>query len=203
MSHVFPLVSGLVMNRAFVQTLLAAEDPSGALGMIEENRQAFGLIALSPHEIIPAAVSSRGFELGHCVLGGDSFEVVQLTFEFRGFATYHLLLNPNSPVVRSVLGHVLDSGNYFILVLGADGDVQVFGSDVGEDSLIWLQAFLPRLLASRTTTEQYRRAVAAFARNPQPPGQVLQWICGDDAKHLDLCGDRVELSPMGAAVRGR
>jgi hypothetical protein len=144
-------------------------------------------------------VSSRGFELGHCVLGGDNFEVVQLTFEFRGFATYHLLLNPNSPVVRNVLGHMLDSGNYFILVLGADSDVQVFGCDVGEDSLIWLQAFLPRLLASRTTAEQYRRAVTAFSRNPQPPGQVLHWICGDEVKYLDLCGDRVELMPRRAA----
>lgn len=101
----------------------------------------------------------------------------------------------------SVLGHMLDSGNYFILVLGADGDVQVFGSDVGEDSLIWLQAFLPRLLASRTTAEQYRRAVAAFSRSPQPPGQVLHWICGDDVKYLDLSGDCVDLRPREAAAR--
>jgi hypothetical protein len=105
-----------------------------------------------------------------------------------------VLLNPNSPVVRSVLAHMLDSGDYFILVLGAS-DVQVFRSDVGDDSLVWLQAFLPRLLASRTTAEQHRKAVAAFRRNPQPPGQVLHWICGDDAKYLDLSGDRVELTP--------
>lgn len=201
MSYISPSLPGLAMNRAFVETLLSAEEPSCALGMIEERQQAFGLIALRPHEIIPATVSSRGFELGHCVLGGDNFEVVQLTFEFRGFATYHVLLNPNSPVVRSVLGHMLDSGNYFILVLDYDGDVQVFGSDVGEDSLIWLQAFLPRLLASRTTAEQYRRAVAAFSRNPQPPGQVLRWICGDDPNYLDLSGDRVELKPTGVTAR--
>jgi hypothetical protein len=118
---------------------------------------------------------------------------VQLSFEFRGFETYHVLLNPSSPVVRSVLERMIDSDDFFILVLG-DGDAQVFRSDVGQETLFWLQAFLPQLIASRTSAAQYAEGLAEFCRRPDPPGRVLEWI-GDDVRLLDLSADRVELTP--------
>ena len=187
--------SSLVMNRSFAQALVSARRPSCALGLIEEHQQLYGLVALRPHESIPQAISAKGFELGHRVLGGDGFEVVQLTFEFRGFETYHVLLNPSSPVVRSVLERMIDSDDFFILVLGADGDVQVFRSEVGRETLFWLQAFLPRLIASRTSTAQYAKSLAAFCRAPSPPGRVLDWVGDDDMRLLDLSAERVELTP--------
>jgi hypothetical protein len=183
----------LAMNRRFVQAVLAAPGPCCALGMIESGGETFGLVALRPDVVVPEAVSQAGFEFGHRVLGGPDHEVVQLSFEFRGFETFHVLLNPSSPVVRQVLEQMIDSGDYFVLVLGAESSVQVFRSDIDQESLIWLQAFLPRLIASRTSAEQYRRVLAAFRRRPQPPGLVLAWTCGDDVTLLDLGGDRVEL----------
>ncbi len=105
-----------------------------------------------------------------------------------------MLLNPSSPVVRSVLERMIDSDDFFILVLGAGG-VEVFRSDVGQETLFWLQAFLPRLLASRTSTGQYAKSLSAFCRDPSPPGRVLDWVCGDDMRLLDLSADRVELTP--------
>lgn len=194
MSTALPECADLALNRRFVNTLLDAKSPSCALGLIEEKGQLYGLVALRPDRSVPPTISDKGFELGHRVLGGDGFEVVQLTFEFRGFETYHVLLNPSSPVVRSVLERMIDSDDFFILVLGAGG-VEVFRSDVGQDTLFWLQAFLPRLLASRTSAEQYAKSLAAFCRDPSPPGRVLDWVCGDDTRFLDLSADRIELKP--------
>jgi hypothetical protein len=37
--------------------------------------------------------------------------------------------------------------------------------------------------------------VASFSREPQPPGQVLAWVCGGDPDLLDLTADRMELRP--------
>ncbi|MBW8832996.1 MAG: hypothetical protein JF606_27140 [Burkholderiales bacterium] len=182
----------LTLNRRFVRNLLDAKSPSCALGLIEAQGELYGLVALSPKELVPPTISAKGFELGHRVLGGDGFEVVQLTFEFRGFETYHVLLNPSSPVVRSVLERMIDSDDFFILVLGPGG-AEVFRSDVGQETLFWLQAFLPRLLASRTSAEQYAKSLAVFCRHPSPPGRVLDWVCGDDMRLLDLSADRVEL----------
>lgn len=182
------------MNRRFVNTLLDAKSPSCALGLIEEQGQLYGLVALRPDELVPPTISAKGFELGHRVLSGDGFEVVQMTFEFRGFETYHVLLNPSSPVVRSVLERMIDSDDFFILVLGAGG-VEVFRSEVGQETLFWLQAFLPRLIASRTSGVQYAKSLAAFCRDPAPPGRVLDWLGGDDMRLLDLSADRVELTP--------
>lgn len=193
MRTAFPARTDLALSRRLVNTLLAAKVPCCGLGLIEEQGQLYGLVALRPAESIPPAISDKGFELGHRVLGGDGFEVVQLSFEFRGFETYHVLLNPSSPVVRSVLERMIDSDDFFILVLG-NGDAQVFRSDVGQETLFWLQAFLPQLIASRTSAAQYAEGLAEFCRRPDPPGQVLEWI-GDDVRLLDLSADRVELTP--------
>ena len=46
-----------------------------------------------------------------------------------------------------------------------------------------------------TTEDQYRRAVEAFSRRPDPPGLVLNWVCRDELDYLDLTTDRLDLTP--------
>ena len=150
---------------------------------------------LRPDVSIPAQTGAHGFELGHRLLGTDTFEVVQLTFEFRDFTTYHVLLNPSSPVVRRVLDLMLSRGEYFVLVVNANGAVNAFRSELGDDSLSGLMAGWPRRQRSTTTAAQYRTVVESFSREPQPPGQVLAWVCGNDLGLLDLASDRLELRP--------
>jgi hypothetical protein len=185
----------LAVHRGFVSELLSADSPCCALGLVEERRRTLGLIALRPDEAVPEQVSASGFKLGHCVLGTDAFEVVQLSFQFVGFKTYHVLVNPSSTVAQRVLATMLQSGEYFIIVVGPDRAVQTFRSEVGEADLDGLKANWARLSASATTEAQYRRALAAFRRNPDPPGQVLEWVGGDDVDYLDICTSRLELVP--------
>ena len=104
------------------------------------------------------------------MLGTDAFEVVQLTFQFVGFKTYHVLVNPSSAVAQRALATMVQSGEYFIIVVGLDRRVQAFRSEVGQADLDGLKANWARLSTSTTTEAQYRSALATFSRSPDPLG---------------------------------
>lgn len=193
MTHSNPRLPPLAVHRGFIESMCEADGACCGLGLVEEHGHARGLIVLQPHETIPPEVSARGFELGHCVLGLDEFEVVQLTFQFVGFKTYHVLLNPSSTVVQRVLGTLLHSGEYFIFFIKGNRRVETFRSELGQENLDGLKANWARLSTSATTEAQYRRALAAFTRRPQPPGHVLEWVCGDEIEHLDIHTDHLDL----------
>jgi hypothetical protein len=65
-------------------------------------------------------VTSAGFSFGHRLFGNAAFEVVQFSFHFYGFKTYNVLVNPNNPIVQTVLTTMIESGDYFFFALGAD-----------------------------------------------------------------------------------
>jgi hypothetical protein len=44
---------------------------------------------------------------------------------------------------------------------------------------------------------QYRDALARFLVNPDPPGTLLNGVCRDDERYLDLTTDRLEMVPSG------
>ncbi|MDE0131250.1 MAG: hypothetical protein OXP66_15870 [Candidatus Tectomicrobia bacterium] len=185
----------LTVNRSFLYEFMDAETPCGALGLVEENRRQSGFVALHLDEDIPSEVMNRGFRFGHSLFGGDTFEVIHFAFEFYGFRTWNLLINPNDPLVQAVLGRMLEDEDYFFFALSADGRATAFRSEVGQDLLFYVQANLPRLQASTTTEIQYGLACLAFARNPRPPGTLLNWVCRDKTEYLDLSTDRLELNP--------
>jgi hypothetical protein len=174
---------------------LSADPPCFALGMVEERQRQYGLLALRPDKIIPPEITSTGFRFGHSLLGTSSYEVVHFALAFYGFETYNVLVNPNNPLVQTVLAAMVESGDYFFFALNAHGSVTTFRSEIGQDHLVGLQANMARIRRSTTTDAQYRRAVSAFESNPQPPGVMLQWVCQDDAAYLDLTQDRLELTP--------
>ncbi|MGA7953746.1 MAG: hypothetical protein WCA07_09530 [Gloeobacterales cyanobacterium] len=47
----------------------------------------------------------------------------------------------------------------------------------------------------RTRDEQYLQGVIHFIKNPNPKGQLLQWVCSENINALDLTQDRLELKP--------
>lgn len=53
-----------------------------------------------------------------------------------------------------------------------------------------------RLRHSTTTEAQYDLACLSFARNPRPPGALLNWVCRDKLEYLDLSTDRLGLNPV-------
>jgi len=195
MSDVYPLLPRLTVNRQFMSDFLAAEPPCFALGMVEERQRRGGFMALRPDAAIPDTVSSGGFRFGHSLFGNAAYEVVHFAFEFYGFSTYNVLVNPNNPLVRTVLTTMVESGDYFFFAISADGHATAFRSGLGQANLAGLRTSLPRIQRSTTTETQYRKAVAQFERNPDPAGTLLTWVCWDNVEYLDLTKDRLDLNP--------
>ncbi len=186
----------LTINRSFLYAFMDAEPPCGALGVVEERGQQSGFVALHLDENIPSEVMAKGFRLGHSLFGSDTFEVVHFAFGFYGFRTWNLLINPNNPLVQSVLTRMLEDEDYFFFALNADGRATTFRSEMGQDVLSYVKANFPRLQGSTTTEAQYDLACLSFASNPRPPGTLLNWVCRDKMEYLDLSTDRLELNPV-------
>jgi hypothetical protein len=168
--------------------------------MVEERKQRFAGLALRLDVPIPPDLSARGFNLGHSLWGSARFEVLHFAFAFPGFKTYHVLLNPNNPVVQAVVGSMIDRGGYFILAMGPERNITAFRADVGESDLIGLEDNIQRIRRSATTDAQYEAVLAQFRRRLHPPGPMLKWVCRDNSACLNPSLDPLELSP--ASLQG-
>jgi hypothetical protein len=185
----------LIVNRSFIREFIAASSPCFALGMVEERQRQYGLLALRPDQVLPAQVTDQGFNFGHSLLGNATCEVIHFAFEFYGFQTYHVLVNPNNPVVQSVLAQLIENKNYFFFALHPDDRVTAFRADIGQETLTGLHAHLTRLQQSTTTERQYQQILAQFTAHPEPDGRVLNWVCRHNLTYLDLTQDRMTLTP--------
>ncbi|MEM8804543.1 MAG: hypothetical protein AAGF01_00655 [Cyanobacteria bacterium P01_G01_bin.38] len=180
MSPVSPKLPSLTVNRSFIEAFITADAPCCALGMVEVEHRQTGFLALRPETAIPPEVSDIGFRFGHSLYGTSTFEVIHFGFEFYGFQTYHVLLNPNNPIVQAVLQTMLESGDYLFFALDAhSGSATAFRSDLGQHLMSNLAADWERIQMSTTADSQYRQAVSRFAENPQAPGILVDWVCRD------------------------
>ena len=121
--------------------------------------------------------------------------MIHFAFEFYGFATYNVLINPNNVLVQAVLERMIDDGDYFFFSLEASGRVTAFRAEIGQETLSRIRANRARIRQSTTTETEYRKALSAFAANPEPEGTLLYWVCRDTIDYLDLTHDRLELNP--------
>ena len=185
----------LTVNRHFMSEFIAEETPCLALGLIEEGGGGSALVALRLDRVIPREVSAAGFAFGHALIGTPGWEVVHFGFEFYGFATYNVLINPSNPTAQAVLNTMVETGDYFFFALDSDRSATAFRSEIVKSSLAGLKANMSRIRTSTTTGAQYRSAVSQFARRPEPPGTLLTWVCQDNAGALDLAEDRLVLRP--------
>jgi len=195
MSNVHSLLPKLTVNGLLMRDFFSAPSPCFALGLVEERRQPCGFLALRPQEVIPPEISDAGFRFGHSLLGTAEFEVVHFAFEFYGFTTYNVLINPNNAVARAVLTMMVETGDYFFFAISPNRSVTAFRSELGQQDLAGLKANLERIQGSTTTAAQYERVLAQFRKNPEPPGQLLAWICCDNIDYLNLAQDRLDLRP--------
>lgn len=163
--------------------------------MIEERKQKLGLLALRPGKRIPTEITAPGFNFGHSLLGNACYEVVHFAFEFYGFGTYNVLINPNNPLAQVVLDSMIDSGEYFFLAIGPNQGVTAFRSEIGKETLAGITDNLVRIKRSTTSDAQYQQALSQFQKRPLPPGQLLNWVCRDNVGYLDIASDRLEMMP--------
>ena len=197
LSEVYPLLTRLSVNRQFMSDFLSAATPCFAIGMLEERKRACGFFVLRPNEVIPPEISDAGFLFGHGLIGNTDFEVVHFAFHFYGFKTYDVLVNPNNPLVRTVLTTMVESEDYLFFALDSQGGATIFRSECGQADLAGLQNHLPRIQRSVTTDAQYEQAVSFFQKNPGPPDVLLDWVCRDRLEYLDVTADCLELTPSG------
>ncbi|MGB0127079.1 MAG: hypothetical protein WBP72_05510 [Rhodocyclaceae bacterium] len=194
-SNVFELLPRLAVNGPFIAEVLAHQAPCCALGMVDERKERFAALMLSLDVPLPNESTAHGFSLGHSVLGTQHVEVLQFSFIFYGFRTYHVLVNPNNPIVQAVVGRMVERGEYFILAIGVDGTATAFQAGVGQGELLGVTENIDRLRASRTTDREYDQALAQFRQFPQPSGQILEWVCRDNLACLDPSLAPLDMSP--------
>ncbi len=75
----------------------------------------------------------------HCVrgrrrrlrpVGIPPHEVVHIGFRFPEFATYHVLVNPSNPLIRSVLATLLEARDSIFFATTTGADVRAYGAAV-------------------------------------------------------------------------
>ena len=184
----------MTVNAQLMADFVAADAPCFALGLVEEQKRCSGFLALRSDRPIPANVTEVGFRFGFGLIGTKEFEVIDFAFEFYGHALYHALVNPNNPVVRQVLSAMMEAKDYVFFTVDTHGG----GAATCFRSALDLAGFMenmPRIRRSKTTEAEYRWAVEHFARAPEPPGLMLDWVCRDNLEYLDLTQDRLEMNP--------
>lgn len=177
---------------------MSVPTPCCALGLVEERKRTCGFLALRTNKFIPPDVTRTGLNFGHSLLGTSRYLVVHFAFEFYGFGRYHVLVQPDNPIVRRVLTTMVEGGAPFFCVVNANGTATAIGGDSGpggQDDMAALPSNLPRILHSEAGDALYQKALAHFQANPQPPGTLLNWVCRDNVDYLDPAADRLELSP--------
>jgi hypothetical protein len=187
----------LTVNRSFMKALIAAEAPCCGLGLVEVDQKKSGFLALRPGEVIPEASQSLGFNFGHSLYGSSQFEVVHFSFEFYGFGLYHVLVNPNNPLVQVVLKTMLESRDYFFFSIEErSGSVTAFRNEIDSEVMANFQRDWPLIESSNTTKRQYHKAVSGFIRDDAyPTGSLMHWLELDNLSYLDLRIDRLDLNP--------
>jgi hypothetical protein len=73
-----------------------------------------------------------------------------------------------NPLARAVLTAMVESGDYYFFALGATESATVFRSEIEQRSLMTLKKNLARIQGSTTTEAQYYKAMAFFAKTPEP-----------------------------------
>ena len=81
---------------------------------------------------------------------------------FYGADEYHVLINPNNPLVRAVLQRMVLRPDLFIFLINGNRGATAFRSGLADEDIVGLAANLPRILSSTTSAADYRQAVTLF-----------------------------------------
>ncbi len=187
----------LTVNRVFIKALIAAKAPCCGLGLVEVEEQKRGFLVLRPGEVIPAERLDDDFKFGYSLYGSSRFKVVRFSFEFYGFDTYHVLVNPNNPLSQVVLKTMLESGDYFFCSIEERSDSFIaFRHRIDKAVMARFEADWPRIASSRTTEIPYLQALSTFSKDPAYlSGKLMHWVCLDNLSYLDLRIARLDLIP--------
>jgi hypothetical protein len=195
LSNVYNMLPKLIVNRQFIHDFFEESSPCCAIGVIKDRKKELGLLAIKPSEFIPDEVTNQGFRFGNSLYGSSGFEVIHFSFEFYGFKAYNVLINPNNKISRLVLNMMIESKEYFIIVLNPNNNVVAFKSEIAGDILFGLRDNLLKINSSTTSDFEYMDAFLSFSKNTNPVGEMLNWVCYDKDEYLDIERDILDLNP--------
>ncbi|WP_262562838.1 hypothetical protein [Acaryochloris sp. CCMEE 5410] len=133
-----PLPS-LTVSRSFMAEFIEAEKPCCALGMVVVEDRQCGFVALRPEPMIPPGATDLGFNFGHTLFGTSTYEVIHFAFNFYGFLTFNVLINPNNAIAKTVLQLMINTKDYFFFAIDEEtGIATAFRSQIGNDTLLGL-----------------------------------------------------------------
>ena len=98
-------------------------------------------------------------------------------------------------MVQAVITRMLATEDYFFFAINPDQTVTAFRSRLEGEDLAGLRANQERFKAAHCPSEDYERAVTAFTKRPDPPGQVMDWVCRHTWDYLNLTTHRLDLNP--------
>lgn len=186
----------LTVSRDFITEFVNSAPPCFALGLVEVGGQQTGILAMRPDCTIPAEAMAGGFNFGHGLIGTSDYVMSQFVFQFYDFAVYQALINPAKPMVQSIMGTMVEQGDYFFFAINSDNSTTVFRSKLGQENIAGIRTNMPMIKAATTTDEQYEQGLQAFALHPQPEGILLDWVCQDNLDYLALTKNPMEMCPV-------
>lgn len=102
---------------------------------------------------------------------------------------------PSNPIVQAVISRMLETEDYFFFAINPDQSVTAFRSHLEAADLAGLRTNRDRFKEAHASSEDYERAVNAFTKRPDPPGQVMEWVCRHNWEYLNLTEHRLDLTP--------
>ncbi|MEQ1977619.1 hypothetical protein [Xenorhabdus sp. SGI240] len=90
-----------------------------------------------------------------------------------------------------------ESGDYFFFAINPNQEVTAFRAQLQNEDLARLRRNPQRFGDTHCTPEEYNATV----KNPDPPGQVMQWIFRNNWAYLDLEKHALELHQRGDKSR--
>ena len=164
-------------------------------GFVEERGELSGFIAMRPEYPIPSEATAQGFNFGHSMLGEKENPILHFAFEFYGHAIYNGLVSAGNPIIQAVITKMVETRDYFFFAISPDNTVTAFRSQLENENLAGLKTNQEKYKSTICDVDKYENTVKLFTKNPDPKGEVMQWVCRTNWDYLDLSKNRLELSP--------
>ena len=187
----------LKINRLHIAQLMAEPIGCFSLGILDDGSDEVGFIVIRPADEIPIENAQNGFAFGHSVIGPEKSPVLHFAFNFYGHKTFHGLVATGNEMAKRVVRKMIQRDDYFFMVINPDERVVTFRSKGKFGDLAGLKLNQENYNDSYCDIDHYELVNTAFCSNPNPPGEVLRWVCRDNLEYLDLDLDVVQMNPSG------
>ncbi len=187
----------ITISYQLAEALVDGPSPAFAIGICEEGGEQSGLMAIRVDEDLPEGLGIHApMRIGHSLVASTRTDVPlpYFNFSFPGFRDFDVILKPDDPVVRKVLGMIVVTQRYFMLVIGRNHSATAFGGEATPSNFVGLADNLPRLLVANLTEADYQRALSSETQLSRTPVQRMHWVARGAQSPMKLLGkDRLTL----------